>query len=281
MTSPSTILKAWNMQAKKKLGQNFLSDPSTCEMIVSSALIDTDSTIIEIGSGLGALTIPLAKSAKNVIGIEKDTQLIPLLKNEILSHQLTNVEIHNMDILKTDFNDFNKDENKKMIVMGNLPYNISSQVIIKLIESRSFITRAVFMLQKELAERLVSGPGVKTYGRISAVLQYFAEINTVCEVKSHLFYPKPRVDSEVIEIRFKESHENPVKDELLYIKVVKAAFSKRRKTLKNSLSKSELKIETDKIVKALTDSDIDPIRRAETLTVDEFVNLSNTIFEIL
>ncbi len=281
MTFPGTILKAWSMQAKKKLGQNFLTDPSTCEMIVSRAGIGSDSTVVEIGSGLGALTIPLAKNAKKVIGIEKDTQLIPLLKNELLSHELTNVEILNNDILKTDLEDFNKDIEDKIIVMGNLPYNISSQVIIKLIESRSFIAKAVFMLQKELAERLVAGPGVKSYGRISAVLQYFAEINTVCEVKSHLFYPKPKVDSEVIELNFKSSHENPVKDELLYIKVVKAAFSKRRKTLKNSLSGSELNMETDKIVKALTESDIDPVRRAETLSVDEFVNLSNTVFELL
>ena len=117
--------------------------------------------------------------------------------------------------------------------------------------------------------------------RISAVLQYFAEINTICEVKSHLFYPKPKVDSEVIEINFKESIKNPVIDELLYIKVVKAAFSKRRKTLKNSLSGSELQMETDKIIKALKDSEIDPIRRAETLSVDEFVNLSNSINKFL
>ena len=281
MTSPRTLLTAWNLRARKKLGQNFLSDPSTAQMIVERANLGSDDIVIEIGPGLGALTIPASKKVKKIYAIEKDTQLISVLESELLAKGINNVEIINGDILKTDIKNIAEQYTQNVVVIGNLPYNISSQIIMNLIKDRSLYEKAIFMFQKELAERLVASPGNKSYGRISAVLQYFSEISTVADVKSNLFYPKPNVDSSVIEISFNKDIKIKAINEDLYIKVVKAAFSKRRKTLKNSLSRSELKTETEIVLKALESSEIDPIRRAETLTVDEFVKLSNEFNAVL
>lgn len=280
MTSPKTLLTAWDLKARKKLGQNFLSDPSTSAMIVQRANLGDTDTIIEIGPGLGALTIPASKKVKKIYAIEKDTSLIPILRSEILASGSENVEVINGDILKTDIREIAKNH-QNVTVIGNLPYNISSQIIMTLIKERTLFKKAVFMFQKELAERLAAPPGNKSYGRISAVLQYFSEIHTLAEVKANMFFPKPNVDSTVIEINFKKEIGFQADDEDLFIAVVKAAFSKRRKTLKNAISGSELKTDTDIILRALENSEIDSKRRAETLSVDEFVKLSNEFKKLL
>jgi 16S rRNA (adenine1518-N6/adenine1519-N6)-dimethyltransferase len=280
MTSPSRLLKALNIPPKKQLGQNFLSDPSTAEMIATRSGISADDIVLEIGAGLGALTVPVARLARKVYAVETDRRIIPLLKNELLTHNIGNVDLLEKNILDVDITTLGEKEGGNIVVIGNLPYNISSQVLVQLINSRSVIDRAVLMFQKELARRLAANPGGRDYGRLSVMLGYCAEIDTLAEIKAHLFFPKPKVDSQVLKIKFKKILEYPATDETFFFKVIKAAFSKRRKTLKNALAGSELHIDAEIALKVLDAADIDPARRAETLTLSEFVRLSNSFENI-
>lgn len=281
MTSPRILLKAWNIYPKKKFGQIFLSDPATAKMIVHCSGISSENVVFEIGAGLGALTIPLASIAHKVYAIEKDSKVISLLKNELVLKNIENVILLDRDILDIDIEELAAKEGGKILIIGNLPYNISSQILVKLMHSRDSIDRAVLMFQKELATRLTADPGNKDYGRISVMLQYCADIRTLARVKAVLFYPAPKVDSEVLEIAFKKNPEYPASDEHLLFNVIKAAFGKRRKTLKNALSASELNIDAKTAENALWKSDINPSRRAETLSIAEFVSLSNSLGDIL
>jgi len=281
MTSPRTILSSMDLQAKKQLGQNFLSDPSTAEMIVSRARICASDTVLEIGPGLGALTFPLAKYARQVIAVEKDHRIAGILKSMIASNQFSHVTIIENDILKVNVNDIADQAGHPLVVMGNLPYNISSQVLIQLIQNRKAVSRAILMFQKELAERITSDPGVKDYGRITVMLKYCADVSTIATVKSHLFFPKPKVDSEVVEIRFKTHLPRPADDEVFLSRVIQASFGKRRKTLKNALSSSSLGISGQLAENALACAFIVPSRRAETLSVEEFVALSNCLGNLI
>lgn len=276
MTSPHILLKTRNLFAKKQLGQNFLADPSTAQMIVARSGITGDDTILEIGAGLGALTLPLARTARRVIAVEKDDQLIPLLKNELLAAGLHNdVELIRQNILDVDIKALAAQAGSPLVVMGNLPYNISSQILIRLVRVRDVVSRAIFMFQKELAERLTAHPGNKTYGRLSVALQYCADIQKLADVKANLFFPRPKVDSMVIEIRFRKIPEYAVRDESLFFEVVKAAFGQRRKTLRNALSNGLQTTDSRIVENALARAGIDPGRRAESLSVAEFVMLSN------
>lgn len=277
MTSPRTLLSAWDLSPKKQCGQNFLTDPNVAEMIVSRSGISKEDIVLEIGAGLGALTVPLALAAEKVYAVEKDIKLLPLLRSELLAKNIDNVSIMNENILDTDIEITAAKHDRKMVVIGNLPYNISSQVLVKLIIQRKSIRRAVLMFQKELSERICAKPDCKDYGRISVMLRYCADIGKIADVKASLFFPKPKIDSQIIEIRFKESPDFPADDEKFFFRVIKAAFGKRRKTLKNSLSGSELEIDAQTAVSALNSAGIDPARRAETLTAEEFVKLSNAI----
>jgi len=163
------------------------------------------------------------------------------------------------------------------VVMGNLPYNISSQILVQLIKSRSALTRAVFMIQKELSQRITAQPGCKDYGRLSVMLGYCANIKKIADVKASVFFPKPKVDSEVLELKFKKGLEYPANDETYFFSVIKAAFGNRRKILKNALAASALNIDANTAQNILEKSGIDPVRRAETLTIEEFVKLSNNL----
>lgn len=281
MTSPKVLFNAWNLRPKKRLGQHFLVDPSAADMIVSRSKITSDDTVMEIGAGLGALTIPLAKAARQVFAVETDSQLTKLLKTELLVHNLTNVEIIENNILKVDIHALAKKSNHQIIVIGNLPYNISSQILIQLIHTRTDVKRAILMFQKELARRITAKPGKKDYGRLTVMLGYCAEIKSIATVTASLFYPVPKVDSEVVEINFKISREYPVHDESMLFQVIKAAFGNRRKTLKNALSASGLHIEPQIARQALIAAGIDPTRRAETLDVSEFVKLQSCLAQIL
>lgn len=279
MTSPRILLSSLTLSPKKQFGQNFLTDPKTAEMIVSRSGISKKDIVLEIGAGLGALTAPLAFAAEKVYAVEKDINLLPLLKSELCSKNIANVDVMNEDILETDIGNIAAKHSLKIIVIGNLPYNISSQVLIKLIMNRSSISRAVLMFQKELAERICAMPGGRDYGRISVMLRYCADIGKIADVKATQFFPQPGIDSRIIEIKFKESPDFPADDEKFFFSVVKAAFGKRRKTLKNSLSGSKLEIDAKTALSALNSAGIDPARRAETLTAAEFVRLSNEILK--
>jgi len=280
MTSPRVLLKAWNLIPKKKLGQHFLVDPSAAEMLVRRSKITADDTVLEIGSGLGALTIPAAKAARQVYAVETDPQLTQLMKSEIAVHNLSNVEIIEKSILRVDLGSLVKKLDQQFIVIGNLPYNISSQILIQLVQNRSHVNRAILMLQKELARRIRAAPGNKNYGRLTVILSYCAEIKSVATMAASSFYPKPKVESEVVEINFNIAREYPRHDETMLFQVVKAAFGTRRKTLKNALSASGLHVDPRLAREALLAANIDPGRRAETLSVSEFVALQISLAKI-
>ena len=275
MTSPRNLLKAWDLKPKKRMGQNFLTDPSTAKTIIARANLTADDIVLEIGAGLGALTIPLTGIAKKVFAVEKDYQLIDLLKTELLANQISNCEIIPQNVLEIDLAACADAAATKLTVVGNLPYGISSQILIKLIHSRSAIQRAVLMFQKELAQRIAAKPGGKQYGRITAMLGYCADIRILADVSASVFYPQPKVDSTVIEVKFKPTSIYGPHDETMLFRVIKAAFGNRRKTLKNALAAGELPIDAQLALQALNNAEIDPTRRAETLTPAEFVALSN------
>lgn len=281
MRSPRTLLKASKLYPKKQLGQNFLADPSAADMIVDRSGIEKNDVVLEIGAGLGALTVPLADVSRKVYAVEKDRQLVPLLKDMLKGKNISNVDILEESIQNINIDELSKNAEDPFVVMGNLPYNISSQVLVQLVHSRKYVKRAVLMFQKELAQRIISNPGCKDYGRLSVMLQYCSHIRSVANVKAHLFFPKPKVDSEVLGFDFNKAIPIPADNELFFFSVIKAAFGKRRKTLKNALSGSELQVDAAFVVKALGDADIDPVRRAETLSVEEFVRLSNTLGRIM
>ena len=277
MTSPKILLAAQKLHPKKQLGQNFIVDPGFTEMVVKRAGILPEDIILEIGAGLGALTIPLARRAKKVFAVEKDRQIIPILNMEILVSGLTNIMIIEKDILSVDIKSLVEDMGGKIVVMGNLPYNISSQILVQLIRSREGISRAVLMFQKELAQRITAETGCKDYGRLTVMLRYCSNIKKLVDAKASLFFPKPKVDSEILELKFKKDIDHEAVDESFLFKVIKAGFGNRRKTLKNALAASELNIDPNTAKRILETSGIDPVRRAETLTVEEFVTLSNTL----
>jgi 16S rRNA (adenine1518-N6/adenine1519-N6)-dimethyltransferase len=281
MTSPKVLLNAWNLRPKKKLGQHFLVDPSTAEMIVRRSGITSKDAVLEIGAGLGALTIAAAKVAGLVFAVETDLQLTPLLKTELLVHKLRNVEIIEKSILRFDIHALAKKMDRRLIVIGNLPYNISSQVLIQLIEARDHVNRAVLMFQRELARRITASPGSKDYGRLTVMLSYCAEIKSIATIAPSLFYPAPKIESEVLEVNFNISRAYPPHDETMLFQVVKAAFGKRRKTVKNALSASGLHIDSQIAKQALAAAGIDPGRRAETLNAAEFVALQISLAQIL
>ncbi|MBU1170633.1 MAG: ribosomal RNA small subunit methyltransferase A [Proteobacteria bacterium] len=281
MTSPRTILTAWNLHAKKQFGQNFLSDPSTPEMIVRKSGLAQGDIVFEIGAGLGALTIPCARLANKVYAVERDNQLVPLLKNEILAAGLMDkVDIIHDDILKVDLSAIAAKHGQQLRVMGNLPYNISSQILIWLVKARKHVDKAVFMFQKELADRIAAPAGSKNYGRLSAVVQYCAAISSVAKIDASQFFPKPKVDSEVIDIVFFDKPEWPANNEEFLFAVIKAAFGQRRKNLKNSLGSNLAGMDSKSIMTALEQVDIDHHRRAETLSIREFVMLSNALLDL-
>ena len=170
MTHPGELLKKNGLYAGKEMGQNFLSNPATAQMIVDRTGIDKETTVLEIGPGLGALTVPLARACRQVTAVEKDVRIIPVLEAELAGEQISNVTIINRNILKTDIKEIAGAE--KLVVIGNLPYNISSQILFKLVTVRQVVTRAFLMFQKELAMRLLSSAGTKDYSRLSAVVQY-------------------------------------------------------------------------------------------------------------
>ncbi|NOX35379.1 MAG: ribosomal RNA small subunit methyltransferase A [Deltaproteobacteria bacterium] len=277
MTHPGQLLKQKRLYAGKELGQNFLSNPGTARMIVEKTGISNDTRVLEIGSGLGALTIPIARITHHVTAVEKDSRLIPILQQELDNEDLKNVELINKDVLKLDIPGIAKD--KKLVVIGNLPYNISSQILFRLVEERSCIKKAFLMFQKQLAKRIIAPPGGRDYSRLSAVVQYAADISFVADIGPSSFFPRPEVDSTILQFNFFEKKELSLEQEKLLFNVIKAAFSKRRKSLKNSMTGGEFEFKKDFIIKALELAGIDAKRRAETLTVDEFKSLSLAVWE--
>jgi 16S rRNA (adenine1518-N6/adenine1519-N6)-dimethyltransferase len=272
MRSPQLLLRIHDLRPQKQHGQNFLVDPGTAQMIVERARLRPGDIVVEIGPGLGALTLPLARAARRVIAVEKDRNLANILRAELRAAGTDNVQVVEGDVLQIDLTAFARDAGRPLTVVGNLPYNISSQIIIQLIQARRQVPRAVLMFQKELAARLRAAPGGRDYGRITAMLQYCAAIRSLAAVPAKRFFPSPRVDSEVLEINFHPSAADAPEAEERLFRVIAAAFGQRRKTLKNALA-SGLRIEPATAGQALALAGLDPGRRAETLPPEEFVRL--------
>jgi 16S rRNA (adenine1518-N6/adenine1519-N6)-dimethyltransferase len=272
MRSPQLLLKIHDLRPQKQRGQNFLVDPATAQMIVDRAHVQPEDIVVEIGPGLGALTLPLARAARTIIAIEKDRNLAKILCEELRAAGMDNVQVIAADVLQVDLAALARDAGRPLTVVGNLPYNISSQIVIQLIPARREVPRAVLMFQKELAARLRAAPGGRDYGRITAMLRYCASIRSLAVVPAKRFFPSPRVDAEVLEICFHPSTSYPPHDEDRLFRVIAAAFGQRRKTLKNALS-SGLRIRPAAAGQALAQAGIDPARRAETLSPEEFVVL--------
>ena len=273
LMSPRALLRLHALHPQKRLGQNFLSDPSIAQMIVNRSGVCQEDVVVEIGPGLGALTLPLAQAVRSVIAIEKDRRLAAVLKDELQAAGVSNVQMVEADVLDIDWAGLGRQAGRPLTVFGNLPYNISSQVVIRLIESRRHVPRAVLMFQRELAVRLTAPPGGRDYGRITAMLAYCAAVKPLCRVGAGAFHPVPKVDSEVLEIRFAPPRADPPHDEARLFKLIAAAFGQRRKTLRNALSASGLSINPGLAARALEQAGIDSARRAETLSAEEFVAL--------
>lgn len=277
MTSPKKLLDLRKIYAKKRLGQHFLNDPSTAEMIVAHSGISASDIVLELGAGLGALTTVLARTAKTVYAVEIDPQIINLLKAELCSNNIDNVVLIEKDILKVDIEKLSNQANRKIIVIGNLPYNISSQALIQLIKFRNGISKAVLMFQKELAQRITAQPKCRSYGRLTVMLRYCADIKTLAHIKSSVFFPKPMVDSQVLEIKFKNDFKHLIDDEAFFFKVIKAAFCQKRKMLRNALAGSEFHLDSKIAKRALEKANIDPCARGEALDVSDFIRLNNSL----
>ena len=247
----------------KRFGQNYLTDRNTILKIVSNFNPQEDDSIIEIGPGRGALTRELSSASDNITAIEIDNRVI-----ENLSTQFPNVNFINQDFLKMDFGKF--DNLKKIRVIGNIPYNITSPILFSLIENRSLFSDALLMMQYEVAKRMVSQPNTKDYGILGVILNYFATVNLEFKISPNVFKPKPKVDSAIVSLKFDKLIDENLNDRF-FINVVKAAFGNRRKTLKNSLNNSIF------VGYNLDDIDIDFKRRAETLSIEEFIYLASVL----
>ncbi|MCK5392367.1 MAG: ribosomal RNA small subunit methyltransferase A [Deltaproteobacteria bacterium] len=262
-TNPKEFFLSENSYPSKNLGQNFIKDSRVIDRIVELAELSSEDEVLEIGPGLGALTVGLIEKAGKVVAIEKDKKLVAHLRESFSDY--SNVEFVHQDALKADFSSYYS--GKKLKAISNLPYSVSSPVLFKLLEARQYFSSMVLMLQLEVGERITAGPGGKTYGSISVLLQTFMDITSVFRVHPASFWPKPKVDSIVLKFVPLKSPRANVSDEKLYERVVRAAFSSRRKMIGNSLQ-SILSRESAR--EALELAGIDKTRRAETLTIEEF-----------
>ena len=279
MTTPKEILHQYGIKPNKKLGQSFLIDINVINRIVHAANISQEDIVVEIGAGIGVLTENIAKKAKRVIAVEIDRNLVEVLKDKLGVYD--NVEVHSGDILKFDFNSILETHSSKIKIIGNVPYNISSPLIFRLLSFRPVISDFMLMLQKEIVQRLVSIPNNKIYGVPSVILQMFATAEKILDVPATCFFPQPKVESAIIRGVFREHPLFPLQDEIFFTGLVKAAFAQRRKMLINNLKNAKFLegLSDDDLKEALDAAGIDGKRRGETLSISEFGNLSNILKE--
>ncbi len=277
MDRPRSSDNVRGFRPKRSLAQHFLVDQRMIHEIVSRADFRPSDQVIEIGPGRGALTFPLAGRVDKIIAIEKDVYLVRSLRQKLSRKGIKNVILFNRDILEWDFHELNCPVLSRLMVIGNLPYNISTPFLYRLIEGRACIDRAVLMFQAEVGRRLTASPGTKAYGAITVLLQYHARATSLLEVPRRAFYPEPKVDSIVVDLDFERPREEPPVDEARFRKVVKAAFAYRRKTLLNSLRGAFPGLDQATIMEAIVKCGVDPERRAETLDMGEFIRLASSL----
>ena len=276
------ILKKYGFSFKKSLGQNFLIDTNILNNIVDCADLETTSGAIEIGPGIGALTEQLAKRCEKVVAFEIDQRLLPILNETLAPYPHVNV-VHS-DVLDADIHSVINDNFKTdqdLMVVANLPYYVTTPILLKLLEEKLPIRGIVVMIQKEVAERIAAKPGTKEYGSLSIAAQYYAEAKTELIVPKTVFVPQPNVDSAVLKLTLRSEPAVDLKDESFFFQLVKASFAQRRKTLMNNLTHNLFtKNEKAKLELIMRECEIDPTRRGETLSMDEFAVLANALVEL-
>ena len=277
--SVAAFFKSAGISPQKRLGQHFLKDALISQDVVAACELENEDVVVEIGAGLGVLTVPLCEKAKKVFAIELDGRIAQILRERILPKDANNVEVVRGDALGFDFHEVCEKYGRKLKAVGNLPYSISTPILFKLIKSRDALSLAVLMFQKEVSDRIVAKPGNKSYGILSVLSQYFTKAEPIMVVSPESFYPQPKVNSAVVRLRFGISPRVVAEDETLFTAVVKAAFGKRRKFLRNALTYG-LNLSLKEVNNLLSVSGIDGRRRAETLSVEEFVKLSNILKRI-
>ena len=281
--APSTIRQIkekYGFRLTKSLGQNFLTDKNIIDSIIEGAGIGSEDLVIEIGPGIGVITYEASLTARRVIAVEIDKNLIPILQETLAERD--NIQIINEDILKTDVNRIIEDAKaidpqiKGVKIIGNLPYYITTPIIMKLLEEGVNADGITIMMQKEVADRIKAAPGTKAYGALSIAVQYYCAVESVVNVPKEVFVPQPKVDSTVLTLKILKDRPVEDVDREIFFAVVKAGFGQRRKTLNNSLT-GVGGVSKEIAVQALSEAGIDPSRRAETLSLQEFAKLSNQV----
>ena len=270
------VIQKYQFAFQKRFGQNFLIDAHVLEKIVSAAGITKDDCVLEIGPGIGTMTQYLAESAGQVIAVEIDTNLLPILADTLKDY--SNVKVINQDILKVDINELVKEYNngRPIKVVANLPYYITTPIIMGLFESNVPIDNITVMVQKEVADRMQVGPGSKDYGALSLTVQYYASPYIVANVPPNCFIPRPNVGSAVIRLTRYQEPPVQVKDPKLMFKLIRASFNQRRKTLQNGLNNSpEISFSKEEITKAIESLGVSPSVRGEALSLEQFAQLAN------
>ena len=275
------VLQKYNFVFQKKFGQNFLIDTHVLDKIIGSAEITKDDVVLEIGPGIGTMTQYLACAAKKVIAVEIDKALIPILEDTLSEYE--NVRVINHDVLKVDIAKLAEEENggKPIKVVANLPYYITTPIIMGLFESGVPIDNITVMVQKEVADRMKEGPGSKDYGALSLAVQYYAEPEIVANVPPNCFIPRPNVGSAVIRLTRHKEMSVEVKDPALMFKIIRASFNQRRKTLQNGLGNApELPYTKEQIAAAIAEMGLTPTIRGEALSLAQFAQLSDILGEM-
>lgn len=274
------VLQKYNFTFQKKFGQNFLIDPHVLDKIIAAAEITKDDFVLEIGPGIGTLTQYLAEAAREVVAVEIDSSLIPILEDTLSSYD--NVSVINEDVLKVDLKKLAEERNggKPIKVVANLPYYITTPIIMGLFESHVPLKSLTVMVQKEVALRMQAGPGTKDYGALSLAVQYYADPYLAANVPPNCFMPRPNVGSAVIRLTRFEETPVKVKDEALLFRLIRASFNQRRKTLQNGLVNSpELHFSKEQVAAAIETLGVSPSIRGEALMLEQFAALCNALSE--
>lgn len=272
------VLQRYGFNFQKKYGQNFLIDTHVLDKIIGAAQIGPDDFVLEIGPGIGTMTQYLAEAAREVVAVEIDTKLIPILQDTLKEYD--NVTVLNEDILKVDIRKIAEEKNggKPIKVVANLPYYITTPIIMGLFESEVPLDSITVMVQKEVADRMQVGPGTKDYGALSLAVQYYARPKIVLNVPASCFMPRPNVDSAVIKLERYQKPPVEVLDEHLMFKIIRASFNQRRKTMMNSVGNSgEVNVSKEELLKALEQCGFSATIRGEALTLEQFAALTNAI----
>ncbi len=275
------ILQKYHISLQKKFGQNFLIDKNILEKIVDAAHVTANDCVLEIGPGIGTMTQYLAERARNVIAVEVDKNLIPVLQDTLSSYN--NVTIINQDILKTDLHRIIEEHGggRPVKVAANLPYYITTPIIMALFENHIALQNITIMVQKEVADRMQAEPGTKNYGALSLAVQYYAKPEIIVKVPASCFIPKPNVDSTVIRLTKYEKPPVAVWDEAYLFAVIRASFNQRRKTLVNGLAGAPvLGVNKEEIAGVLAQMGLPAAIRGETLTLEQFTELSNSLLHV-